>query len=409
MSDVAAHPKHFLSDKVSHFTESVIREMTRQAMLHGAINLAQGFPDFSAPGEIKKAAQEAIAADVNQYAITWGAKTLRNAIARQMNAWQGVPVDPETQVTVCCGSTEAMISTLLAVCNAGDEVVIFEPYYENYGPDSILSGAKPRFVKLRPPSTADGEWTFDEQELRAAFHKHTKAIIVNTPNNPTGKVFTRAELEIIRGLCVEFDVLAITDEIYEHILYDGTQHISIASLEGMQDRTITINGMSKTYRVTGWRVGWTIAPPRIADAIRKVHDFLTVGAPAPLQEAGASALSLPETYYRNLAEGYRKRRDRLIPALTEAGFKCFLPRGAYYVMTDISAFGFPDDLAFTKHLVSEIGVAAVPGSSFYRDPRDGARQVRFAFCKRDETLDEAAKRLMKLRPSDPAGRKMQGG
>jgi len=409
MSDVAAHPKHFLSDKVSHFTESVIREMTRQAMLHGAINLAQGFPDFSAPGEIKKAAQEAIAADVNQYAITWGAKTLRNAIARQMNAWQGVPVDPETQVTVCCGSTEAMISTLLAVCNAGDEVVIFEPYYENYGPDSILSGAKPRFVKLRPPSTADGEWTFDGQELRAAFHKHTKAIIVNTPNNPTGKVFTRAELEIIRDLCVEFDVLAITDEIYEHILYDGTQHISIASLEGMQDRTITINGMSKTYSVTGWRVGWTIAPPRIADAIRKVHDFLTVGAPAPLQEAGASALSLPETYYRNLAEGYRKRRDRLIPTLTEAGFKCFLPRGAYYVMTDISAFGFPDDLAFTKHLVSEIGVAAVPGSSFYRDPRDGARQVRFAFCKRDETLDEAAKRLMKLRPSDPAGRKMQGG
>jgi len=409
MSDVAAHPKHFLSDKVSHFTESVIREMTRQAMLHGAINLAQGFPDFSAPGEIKKAAQEAIAADVNQYAITWGAKTLRNAIARQMNAWQGVPVDPETQVTVCCGSTEAMISTLLAVCNAGDEVVIFEPYYENYGPDSILSGAKPRFVKLRPPSTADGEWTFDEQELRAAFHKHTKAIIVNTPNNPTGKVFTRAELEIIRDLCVEFDVLAITDEIYEHILYDGTQHISIASLEGMQDRTITINGMSKTYSVTGWRVGWTIAPPRIADAIRKVHDFLTVGAPAPLQEAGASALSLPEAYYRNLAEGYRKRRDRLIPTLTEAGFKCFLPRGAYYVMTDISAFGFPDDLAFTKHLVSEIGVAAVPGSSFYRDPRDGARQVRFAFCKRDETLDEAAKRLMKLRPSDPAGRKMQGG
>ncbi len=396
MSDVAAHPKHFLSDKVSHFTESVIREMTRQAMLQDAINLAQGFPDFSAPAEIKKAAQEAIAADVNQYTITWGAKSLRNAIARQMHAWQGVPVDPETQVTVCCGSTEAMISTLLAVCNAGDEVVIFEPYYENYGPDSILSGAKPRFVKLRPPSTAEGEWTFDEREVRAAFHKHTKAVIVNTPNNPTGKVFTRAELETLRDLCVEFDVLAITDEIYEHILYDGTKHISIASLDGMQDRTITINGMSKTYSVTGWRVGWTIAPPRVADAIRKVHDFLTVGAPAPLQEAGAAALSLPESYYRNLAEGYRKRRDRLIPSLTAAGFKCFLPRGAYYVMTDISEFGFPDDIAFTKHLVSEIGVAAVPGSSFYRDPRDGARQVRFAFCKRDETLDEAARRLKKL-------------
>jgi len=388
--------KHFLSDRVSHFTESVIREMTRQAMLHNAVNLAQGFPDFPAPAEIKKAAQDAIAADVNQYAITWGAKDLRGAIARQMHAWQGVPVDPETQVTVCCGSTEAMISTLMAVCNAGDEVVIFEPYYENYGPDSILSGAKPRFVKLRPPQTSKGEWTFDEHELRAAFHKHTKAIIVNTPNNPTGKVFTRAELELIRDLCVEFDVLAITDEIYEHILYDGTQHISMASLDGMRDRTITINGMSKTYSVTGWRVGWTIAPPKITDAIRKVHDFLTVGAPAPLQEAGAAALSLPPTYYTNLAEGYRKRRDRLVPSLEEAGFRCFLPRGAYYVMTDISAFGFADDLAFTRYLVKDIGVAAVPGSSFYRDPRDGARQVRFAFCKRDETLDEAARRLRKL-------------
>ena len=399
MSEVSAHPKHFLSDRVSHFTESVIREMTRQAMLHNAVNLAQGFPDFPAPAEIKRAAQDAIAADVNQYAITWGAKSMRGAIARQMHAWQGVPVDPETQVTVCCGSTEAMISTLMAVCNVGDEVVIFEPYYENYGPDSILSGAKPRFVKLRPPQTPEGEWTFDEHELRAAFHKHTKAIIVNTPNNPTGKVFTRGELELIRDLCVEFDVLAITDEIYEHILYDGTQHISMASLDGMPDRTITINGMSKTYSVTGWRVGWTIAPPKMTDAIRKVHDFLTVGAPAPLQEAGVSALSLPPTYYTNLAEGYRKRRDRLVPALEEAGFRCFLPRGAYYVMTDISAIGFTDDLAFTKYLVSEIGVAAVPGSSFYRDPRDGARQVRFAFCKRDETLDEAARRLRKLHPA----------
>jgi len=397
MTEVATRQKHFLSDRVSHFTESVIREMTRQAMVHGAINLAQGFPDFAAPAEIKKAAQNAISADVNQYAITWGAKSLRGAIARQMQAWQGVAVDPEKQVTVCCGSTEAMISTLMAVCNAGDEVVIFEPYYENYGPDSILSGAKPRFVKLRPPSSAGGEWTFDERELRSAFHKHTKAIIVNTPNNPTGKVFTRTELELIRDLCVEFDVLAITDEIYEHILYDGTKHISMAALDGMEERTITINGMSKTYSVTGWRVGWTIAPPHITDAIRKVHDFLTVGAPAPLQEAGASALSLPGSYYVNLAEGYRKRRDRLVPALEEAGFRCFLPRGAYYVMTDISRFGYTNDLAFTKYLVSEIGVAAVPGSSFYRDPKDGAQQVRFAFCKRDETLDEAAKRLRTLK------------
>jgi aspartate/methionine/tyrosine aminotransferase len=396
MSETAIH-KHFLSDRVEHFTESVIREMTRQAMVHNAVNLAQGFPDFPAPAEIKKAAQEAIGADVNQYAITWGAKSLRGAIARQMGVWQGVKVDPEKQVTVCCGSTEAMISTLMAVCNAGDEVVIFEPYYENYGPDSILSGAKPRFVKLRPPNESAGEWTFDEHELRAAFHRHTKAIIVNTPNNPTGKVFTRAELELIRDLCVEFNVLAITDEIYEHILYDGTKHISMASLPGMEERTITINGMSKTYSVTGWRVGWTIAPPKITDAIRKVHDFLTVGAPAPLQEAGASALNFPQSYYTNLAEGYRKRRDRLIPALEEAGFRCFRPRGAYYVMTDISKFGFSDDVTFTKHLVSEIGVAAVPGSSFYRDAKDGARQVRFAFCKRDETLDEAAGRLRKVR------------
>ena len=398
MADVGVQPKHFLSNKVEHFTESVIREMTRQATLHGAVNLAQGFPDFPAPAEIKRAAQDAIAADVNQYAITWGEKNLRNAIARQMQAWQGIPVDPETQITVCCGSTEAMISTLLAVCNLGAEVVIFEPFYENYGPDAILSGAKPVFVKLRPPSAPDGEWTFDERELRAALHRHTKAIILNTPNNPTGKVFTRAELEMIRDLCVEFNVIAITDEIYEHILYDGTQHVSIASLDGMEDRTVTINGLSKTYSVTGWRVGWTVASPLVTSAIRKVHDFLTVGAPAPLQEAGAAALGLPASYYQNLANGYRARRDRLMPALAEAGFRCFRPRGAYYIMTDISSFGFTDDIAFTRHLVKDIGVAAVPGSSFYNNPRDGARQVRFAFCKRDETLDEAALRLMKLRP-----------
>jgi aspartate/methionine/tyrosine aminotransferase len=401
MADVITSPstqtKHFLSDKVSQFTESVIREMTRQAMLYGAVNLAQGFPDFAAPADIKEAAQRAVAGDVNQYAITWGAKNLRNAIARQMGVWQGIAVDPEKEITVCCGSTEAMISTLLAVCNAGDEVVVFEPFYENYGPDAVLSGARPRFVKLRPPASDGGEWNFDEQELRAAFGKHTKAIILNTPNNPTGKVFTRTELELIRDLCVEFDVLAITDEIYEHILYDGTKHISMASLDGMRERTVTINGMSKTYSVTGWRVGWAVAPEKITNAIRKVHDFLTVGAPAPLQEAGAAALSLPAEYYAKLAEGYRTRRDHLIPELNAAGFKCFLPRGAYYVMTDISAFGFNDDISFTKYLVKDVGVAAVPGSSFYRDPRDGSRQVRFAFCKKLETLDAAAEKLRKLR------------
>ena len=397
MTDAVHSLKHFLSGRVEHFTESVIREMTRQAMLHGAINLSQGFPDFPAPAAVKLAAQEAVAGDVNQYAITWGAKKLRQAIARQMGVWQGIKVDPETQVTVCCGATEAMISTLLALCNPGDEVVIFEPFYENYGPDAVLSGARPRFVKLRPPATDDGEWTFDERELRAAFHQQTKAIIVNTPNNPTGKVFARAELELIRDLCVEFDVLAIADEIYEHILYDGVRHISIASLEGMSERTVTINALSKTYSVTGWRVGWAVAPAEIADGIRKVHDFLTVGAPAPLQEAGAVALGLPASYYEGLGEGYRARRDRLMPVLAEAGFRCFRPRGAYYVMTDISGFGFADDLAFTRHLVRGVGVAAVPGASFYRDPRDGAQQVRFAFCKRNETLDAAAERLRKLR------------
>jgi aspartate/methionine/tyrosine aminotransferase len=394
--DEKTSPKHFLSDKVEHFTESVIREMTRQAMLYNAVNLAQGFPDFPAPAEIKQAAQQAVAADVNQYAITWGAKNLRNAIARQMKVWQGIDVDPEKEVTVCCGSTEAMISTLLAVCNTGDEVVIFEPFYENYGPDSVLSGAKPKFVKLRPPQDEKGEWTFDETELRRAFAKHTKAIILNTPNNPTGKVFTRGELGLIRDLCLEFDVLAITDEIYEHILYDGTQHISMASLDGMRDRTVTINGMSKTYSVTGWRVGWAVAAEQITNAIRKVHDFLTVGAPAPLQEAGAAALSMPPAYYEKLAEGYRVRRDHLMPALSAAGFKCFRPRGAYYVMTDVSAFGFKDDVSFAKYLVQDIGVATVPGSSFYHDPRDGAHQIRFAFCKKPETLDEASRRLIKL-------------
>jgi aminotransferase len=402
MTRITAHPRHFLSDKVEHFTESVIREMTRQAMLYDAVNLAQGFPDFSAPAEIKLAAEQAIAGDINQYAITWGSKSLRSAIAQKMQEWQGIEVDPEREVVVCCGSTEAMIATLLAVCNAGDEVIVFEPFYENYGPDSVLSGAKPRFVSLRPPHAPGEEWTFDEQELREAFqHKtdrnRTKAIIVNTPNNPTGKVFTRKELEFIRDLCVEYDVLAITDEIYEHILYDGSEHISLARLDGMRERTITINGLSKSYSVTGWRVGWAVAPPAITNAVRKVHDFLTVGAPAPLQEAGAVALSLPESYYRELADRYRTRRDHLVPSLEKAGFHCYLPRGAYYVMTDISAFGFANDVEFGSYLVKEIGIACVPGSSFYKHPKDGSQQVRFAFCKKPETLDEAGRRLEKLR------------
>jgi aspartate/methionine/tyrosine aminotransferase len=390
------------STKASQFSESVIREMTRQAMLHNAINLAQGFPDFPAPEELKRAAQQAIAADINQYAITWGARDLREAIAAKAGEWQGLTVDPETEITVCCGATEAMIAALLATVNPGDEVIVFEPFYENYGADAILSGATPRYVSLHPPAAADGDWSFDPAELRAAFNRHTRAIILNTPNNPTGKVFTRAELESIRDLCVEFDALAITDEIYEHILYDGARHISPATIEGMAERTITINGMSKTYSVTGWRVGWTIAPADLTLAIRKVHDFLTVGAAAPLQAAGAVALGLPRSYYQQLADGYLARRDQLLAALRSAGLVAYRPRGAYYIMTNVAGFHFGDDLEFTRHLVEDIGVAAVPGSSFYNRTFDkrplGSQQVRFAFCKRPETLSAAAERLNRLAP-----------
>src|SRR5271169_3163519 len=388
--------RRMLSAKAEQFTESVIREMTRLAMKHGAVNLSQGFPDFAAPAEIKEAARQAIADDINQYAITWGAKPLRDAIVEKLERTQGIRVDPEREITICCGSTEAMMSTMMAIINPGDEIVVFEPFYENYGPDAILSGARPRFVTLHPPADPAGEWRFDERELCSAFGPRTKAIILNTPNNPTGKVFTRAELEFIRELCVEFGALAITDEIYEHILYDGARHVSMATLDGMRERTITINGMSKTYSVTGWRVGWAVATPVLANAIRKVHDFLTVGAPAPLQEAGATALSLPDRYYEGLATAYRARRDRLLPALRQAGFKTFIPRGAYYIMTDIGGFDFSDDVSFARHLVKDIGVASVPGSSFYSRPELGARQVRFAFCKTDATLDEAARRLLKL-------------
>jgi len=391
-----------LSAKAEQFTESVIREMTRLALKHNAVNLSQGFPDFPAPAEIKEAARQAIADDINQYAITWGAKPLRDAVVEKFARTQGVKVDPEREITICCGSTEAMMSSMMAIINPGDEIVVLEPFYENYGPDAILSGATPRFVKLRPP-----DWSFDEKELAAAFGPRTKAIILNTPNNPTGKVFTRAELEFIRDSCVRWNSYCITDEIYEHILYDGAEHVSMARIEGMRDRTITVNGMSKTYSVTGWRVGWAIAPPEATSAIRKVHDFLTVGAAAPLQQAGALALRLPQSYYNKLASDYAVRRERLLKILERAGFIAFKPRGAYYIMTDISRFNPPDfrhfaagadtnDVAFVKYLVERIGVAAVPGSSFYKDPRDGASQVRFTFCKKESTLAAAEARLAKL-------------
>jgi aminotransferase len=384
--------ERFRSARTVNFTESVIREMTRLALDHRAINLAQGFPDFSAPEMIKEAAWEAISADFNQYAITWGAKPFRDAIAAKYRRWYGLELDPEREITVCCGATESMISSLLAVVDPGDEVVVFEPFYENYGPDTELCAAVPRMVSLRPP-----EWSFDPAELRRAFTPRTKAVIVNTPNNPTGKVFSRPELELIAQLCQEFDALAITDEIYEHILYDGAGHIPIMTLPGMRDRSVLVNSMSKTYSVTGWRVGWVLAAPDLTASIRKVHDFVTVGAAAPLQQAGARALSLPQEYYRQLAQEYTERRDCVLPLLEAAGFRCFKPRGAYYVMTDISGFGFPNDVEFVRHLIEQIGVAAVPGSSFFADARDGAQLVRFCFSKKCATLEEAGARLRRLR------------
>jgi aspartate/methionine/tyrosine aminotransferase len=380
------------SSKTEGITESVIREMTRLALAHGAINLAQGFPNFPAPAEIKRAAQQAIEDDVNQYAITWGAKSLRDAIAARAARTHGLMLDPEREITVCCGATEAMMATMMALIDPGDEVVIFEPFYENYGPDAALSGAIPRFVRLRPP-----DWNFDPEELAAAFSPATKAIIVNTPNNPTGKVFSRDELELICGLAARYDAFVITDEIYEHILYDGARHISPITFDGMRERTIVINALSKTYSVTGWRVGWCIAAPETTAAIRKIHDFLTVGAAAPLQQAGALALALPDCYYEKLAADYARRRDLALAMLEGAGFRCFRPRGTYYIMTDISDFGFADDVSFARYLLDKIGVAGVPGSSFFRNPAHGSRQMRFAFCKTESTLQAAAERLAKVR------------
>ncbi len=384
--------KECSSEKALQFTESVIREMTRICLKHQGVNLAQGFPDFPAPAEIKEAAIKAIQSDFNQYAITWGTANLRQAIAEKFAWYNGVAIDPEREVTVCCGSTEAMISSLMAIVNPDEEVIVFEPFYENYGPDTILCGARPRFITLREP-----DWRFDEEELAQAFNHRTKAIILNTPNNPTGKVFSYSELKSIADLCLKWNVVAVTDEIYEHILYDGARHISIASLPGMRDRTITINSISKTYSLTGWRVGWAIASPSLTGVIRKVHDFLTVGAPHPLQEAAAIALRMDPSYYQTLAGEYQERRDFLAHALVEAGFKIYLPRGAYYIMADIDYFGFSDDVTFARYLVEKGGVAAVPGSSFYSHPSLGVNKVRFCFPKKRETLEGAAERLRKFK------------
>ena len=392
MSTTTPLPASRVSHKAAQFTESVIREMTRLAMEHGAVNLAQGFPDFACPTELKEAASVAIFGDVNQYAITWGARDFREQIAAKTTrfypTWR---VDPQTDVTVTCGATEGMIAVMLALLDPGDEVVVFEPFYENYGPDAILSGAVPKYVTLHEP-----DWSIDFDELRAAFGPKTRAVVLNSPHNPTGKVFTRTELEQIAALCHEFDCYVFTDDIYEPITY-GPEHIPMATIDGMAARTVAINSLSKTYSVTGWRVGWVIAPAALTAAIRKVHDFLTVGAAAPLQAAGAVALRLPDTYYHSLAAGYLERRDTLIAALAAAGFRTFVPNGAYYVMTDISDLTDEDDVTFARRMTAAPGVATVPGSSFYSRPELGRSKVRFAFPKKLETLEAAAARLALLR------------
>jgi aminotransferase len=381
-----------LSHKAARFTESVIRGMSVEAHKFGAINLAQGMPDFPAPREVKAAAIKAIENDINQYAITWGAKGLREAVAEHASWHLDLSVDPETEITVTCGSTEAMLVSLLSLINPGDEVILTQPFYENYWPDCVLVGAIPRFVALRPP-----DWRLDPDELKQAFNDKTKAIVLCNPNNPTGTVFSRSDLEDVAALCRKWDVIGITDEIYEHIVYDGRPHVALAGIDGMRERSVTISGMSKTYAVTGWRVGTIIAPPRLTQAFRQIHDFVSIGAAAPLQEAGAMAYRLPREYYARLAADYQARRDRLSKALWEIGFEFQPPEGAYYIMAGIGAFGATDDIAFAGFLVRKVGVATVPGSSFFRDKDLGHSYIRFCFCKLDETLDTAAERLRRLR------------
>ena len=370
--------------------------MTRlNLQLHGpdkAINFAQGFPDFNTDGRILEAAAKALRDGYNQYATTWGAPQLRQAVARRQSAAWGREVDADREVTVSCGATEAMIAAMLAAVDPGDEVVVFEPFYENYGPDCIISGAVPRYVTLRAP-----DWSFDADELRGAFNDKTRAIVVNTPHNPTGKVYSQAELELIAELCIEHDAIAITDEIYEHLIYSG-RHLSLATLPGMRERTITISGASKTYSVTGWRIGWLIAPPALSAGIRKVHDFLTVGAAHPLQIAIASALELPSSFYVELLGDYQERRDAMVAGLRECGFEVEAPDGAYYVMAGFKSFGFDDDVEFARHLIEKAAVATVPASSFYHDPSKGRGRVRFSFPKKIDTIERGLQALQRLRP-----------
>jgi aminotransferase len=375
--------------KASSFTESVIREMTRLAAVHDAINLGQGYPDFPAPEAVKEAARRAIFEDHNQYPITWGDPDFRRAIADAYERNYGLTFDPESQICVTCGSTEAMAASFLGLLDDGDEVVVFEPFYESYNPDSIMAGAVPRYVTLRPP-----EWTFDPDELVRAFGPRTRAVVINSPHNPTGKVFTADELGQIAALCIEHDAIAITDEIYEHITYDGLPHVPIATLPGMAERTVTISALSKSYSVTGWRVGWAVSSEALMAGIRSTHDFLTVAAAAPLQIAGVAALGLPDDYYEVMRKEYAERRDVMMRVLEEVGFAAEVPQGAYYVMADVTPMGLEDDVATAQHLVERARVATVPGSSFFSRPELGRHLVRFAFCKRVETLEAAGERLI---------------
>ena len=384
-----------ISQRVQGFTESVIREMTRVNNQYGGINLAQGMPNFPPPPELVQAAHRALDGDFHQYAITWGTPSLRQAIAEKYRRFYGMDVEPDRHLTVCCGSTETMLATLLAVLNPGDQVIVFEPFYENYGPGCIIAGAEPIWVPLEPP-----DFSFDPDRLARAVTPRTRAIIFNSPNNPSGKVFSRADLQVIADLCLEHDLLAITDEIYEHIVYDGLGHTPIATLPGMAERTITISGISKSYSVTGWRIGYAVANPELSVGIRRAHDFITVGAPHPLQEAAVTALRFPDAYYTYLRESYQARRDLLFGQVESAGFVAWKPRGAYYILTDVAHFmkqhGCADDTEFAMFLIKEIGVATVPGSSFYAHPELGRTKIRFCFPKTDDMLIEAGERLQKL-------------
>jgi len=379
---------------VKLFTDSVIRDMTRLADVYGAINLSQGFPDFPAPSVLKAAAARAVKDDYNQYEITWGSAELRDAIAEKARRFNGIKAAGEDNVTVTCGATEAMVATMLALTDSNDEVIVPEPFYECYLPSAIISGARVHHVGLKEPG-----FKFDEEELKRAFEGRDgvkpKAIVINTPNNPTGRVFSRTELKLVADLCEDNAVLAITDEIYEQIVYDGRTHVSLATIGDMADSTVTISGASKTYSVTGWRIGYTVAEKGLTEAIRKVHDFLTVCAPSPLQRAALAAYSLDDSYYSKLTEGYTKKRDYMMKSLEAIGFDCLKPQGAYYILADFSAIWKGDDVSFAEHMVKDGGVAMVPASSFFSTPGVGKKQVRLAFPKQDKTLRDAVERMRK--------------